>query len=168
LEAIDTKNSDVIRELIDEDNFIDYIIYQDYIGNTDWHYNIAASRAGNEKFRFFLFDLDHAAEAIPFPLLPKLEFINADIGKIYRAFQLKNGFNEHLENRKEELYNRFSVNDFNNLADQLARNIEDEIPFLIAKYGVPESIFEWKYNLEQLKRDFEKRDYYLRKKYNLD
>jgi len=168
LEAIDIEDFEAIRNLVDEDNFIDYIIYQDYIGNSDWHYNIALYKTGNKKFRFFLFDLDHAGNVSKFPLLPKLEFITADIAKIYRAFQAKNGFIEHLENRKEELYNRFSVDDFNNVVNQLANNIENDIPFLIAKHGVPESIFRWKYNIEQLKRDFEKRDYYLRKKYNLD
>tara|TARA_R110002050_G_scaffold20348_1_gene57632 strand:- start:21369 stop:21953 length:585 start_codon:yes stop_codon:yes gene_type:complete len=168
LKAIELEDAKAIWENVDVDNFIDYIIYQDYIGNADWGNNVKAFNPGNGKFRFIIYDTDLAGNAIGIPLLPKLEFLSADLGKIYRGLQENEEFNAQLENRKEVLYEGFSVNSFNKIVDDLALTIENDIPFLIAKYGRPESTLHWKMEIDKMKLDFEGRDHYIRKKYDLD
>jgi hypothetical protein len=168
LTAIDTEDAAAIWDNVDIDNFIDYIIYQDYIGNADWANNIKAFNPGNGKFRFILYDVDLAGNAAIIPLLPKLEFISADIGKIYRALQKNEGFDDRLNQRQKALYQSFSVQDFNTIVDELAATIENDIPYLVAKYEMPESSLHWKLEIEQLKLDFEGRDRSIRKKYDLE
>lgn len=167
LNAIKNKDSKGIKEHIDIENFIDYIIFQDYVGNADWANNIKAYNPGNGKFRFIVYDLDLAGNAQGIALEPKLEFLSADIGKIYRALMGLEGIQNQLEKRKIELYERFSVNDFNAIVDKMALEINDDMPYLIAKYGSPKSMLHWKMNIEQLKIDFEGRDRAIRKKYKL-
>lgn len=168
LTAIEHENAQAIWDNIDIDNFIDYIIYQDYIGNADWANNIKAFNPGNGKFRFILYDVDLAGNVAAIALLPKLEFLSADLGKIYRALQENEGFNDRLEKRKEVLYQGFSVSNFNKIVDDLASTIENDIPYLIAKYGRPESTLHWKIEIEKLKLDFKGRDHSIRKRYDLD
>jgi len=58
--AIENENENLnyLKDEIDINNFIDYMIFQSYIGNTDWPHNNARLYAiNNEKFRFVLFDL---------------------------------------------------------------------------------------------------------------
>lgn len=168
LQAIAMEDKPGIAAQIDIPNFIDYIIFQDYIGNTDWVNNIKAYKVANGKFRFILYDVDLASNASSIALIPKLEFLSADIAKIYRALQEVDGFNDQLNNRRAELYQRFSTDAFNNIVDDLALQIENDIPYLIAKYGKPESTFHWKMEIENLKLDFAGRDNSIRKRYKLD
>lgn len=168
LRAIKEGDAKAIRDNVDESNFIDYIIYQDYIGNADWANNVKAFNSGNGKFRFIFYDVDLAGNVASFALQPKLEFLSADIAKVYRAFQENKAFNERLERRKKELYERFSVSSFNKIVDDLATKIENDIPYLIAKYDRPKSTLHWRMEVEKLKLDFEGRDRLIRKKYDLD
>ena len=58
MNAIENENLNYLKDEIDINNFIDYMIFQSYIGNTDWPHNNARLYAiNNEKFRFVLFDL---------------------------------------------------------------------------------------------------------------
>ena len=51
-----------LKEEIDLDSFVDYLIINAIISNTDWPHNNARFFAiGMEKFRFVLFDLDKVA-----------------------------------------------------------------------------------------------------------
>lgn len=167
LEAIKTADQEGIIREVDEANFMDYIIYQEYIGNTDWANNIKAYKVTGLPFRFILFDLDFAGNAGGIKLIPKMEFLSADIAKIYRAFNSQPHFEKCLSERQRELYQRFSVAKFNAIVDQLAAEIDNEIPYLIAKYKRPESKLHWQMALEHLKLDFEGRDAAIRKQYNL-
>jgi hypothetical protein len=168
LQAIAAEDAQAIAAQIDIPNFIDYIIFQDYIGNTDWANNIKAYNVSNGKFRFILYDVDLASNASSIALIPKLEFLSADIAKIYRALQQVDGFDDRLNSRRTELYQRFSVHAFETIVDDLALQIENDIPYLIAKYGQPESTFHWKMEIENLKLDFAGRDKSIRKRYKLD
>ena len=99
--------------------------------------------------------------------IPELEYLNYDLAKIYQKFMRIDGFEEQLESRQKELYSKFKVEDFYTIVDKLAGNIKNDIPYQIAKYGYPESMYQWKLELETMKRDFERRDHHIRKKYEL-
>ncbi len=170
LQAIRDEDVETIHRYLDIDNFIDYIVYEDYIGNTDWpHNNSRAYSVNGSKFRFILFDLDMAAERTNNPLLPEMEFRDDYISRTYQtllAFDPE--FEARLHERQKHWYSQLSPELFNCIVDELTEDIEMEILYFISKRGVPENSFQWKLNLEQLKRKLERTDHTNRKKYGLN
>lgn len=167
-DAIENEDPVSMAELIDADNFIDYLIFQDYIGNRDWpQNNVRAFSVKNQPFRFFFFDLDYVAYNAKHPKLPELEYKSNDVAKIYRAMAQTTGFLNKMEERKKELYYLFSAPPFKNIVDRFAQRIEDEIPYLISRYHRPANTLEWRVEIDEIKHEFDKRDYYIRKKYGL-
>lgn len=166
--AIKHYKTDDLMNLIDIGSFIDYILIEDYFGNDDWpHNNVAAYSINGSAFKFVLYDLDQALFRTKDPCLPELEYLSADIAKIYQALSENEAFNTQLKNRQAELYSQFSSSHFNSLLDKISNEIEDDIPYLISKWKIPKSRLQWKINLESLKRDFAQRDKRLRKFYKL-
>ncbi len=167
-EAIDRGNSDELQNMIDINSFIDYVIYEDYIGNTDWpHNNIRMYSHKGEPFKFIFYDSDHAARKTKNPLLPELEYVSHDLGKIYRAFRKIEGFDKLLADRQELIYDKLAVSSFEKIVDDMANEIESDMLYQISKYKSIASPYEWNWNLGKLKRDFEMRDKYIRDKYDL-
>ena len=59
INAIKNEDYDYLKNEIDLDNFIDYMVFQSYIGNVDWPFNnVRFFAVENKPFRFVLFDLD--------------------------------------------------------------------------------------------------------------
>lgn len=170
IDAIKNENGFELNQLIDVENFIDYILFEDYIGNMDWPHNNAKLYSVNGgKFRFLLFDLDWAATRNRTQRLPKMEYLEDDISKIYQILRAyDHGFIQALENRQTKLYNVFSTSKFNAIVDELGETINDDIGYLIQRWGAPHSTFQWRLNIDQLKQDFEVNEFYNRKMYGLD
>jgi hypothetical protein len=156
-----------LKDFIDRESLIDYVLFQDYIGNDDWPAaNCRAQIRHGERLRFFLFDLDYAAYRTRNPRLPELEYLEDDLSRIYRAFlEGDPSFRNDLEKRQAALYRIFSVATFNQQEDFRAAMIEDEITYLITKYQQPQSLLHWQMELVALKREFERQDHFIRKKY---
>ncbi|MFT6324874.1 MAG: hypothetical protein ACJAWO_002442 [Halieaceae bacterium] len=170
IQAIKDEDLEMLKNYLDVNNFIDYIIYQDYTGNIDWPRNNARAYSVNgSKFRFLLFDLDLATKRTNISTLAKMEYMEDHISQIYQILLNKDReFKNRLDRRKKYWYTQLSPQLFNTIVDELAENIENEIPYLIAKRGVPENSLQWKINLDQLKRELERRDKFNRHKYELD
>lgn len=166
--AIDRGDPIEISSLVDESSFIDYVIFQDYIGNIDWpHNNIRMYSVSGAPFRFVLYDLDHASEKTKNPLMPELEYVSHDLGKVYRAFKKVNGFEVRLKKRQEILYTYWSPTSFNSIVAEMRNEIDKAIFYQIAKHSFPTSFYKWNWETEKMLRDFERRDHFIRKKYNL-
>lgn len=166
--ALNAGNELQLYHMLDISNFIDYLIFQDYIGNRDWpQNNVRAHSVGGAPFRFIVYDLDYAAFNTKNAKLPEMEYLEDDVSKIYQSLREIPSFREQLEKRKKELYRKFSPKVFNGIIDEMALQIEAEIPYLMARYQQPPNILKWKMNLDELKREFERRDHYIRKKYDL-
>ena len=171
IRAIKNEDGTKLWEMIDVSNFIDYIVYQDYVGNIDWpHNNSRAYSVDGGRLRFILFDLDVVAYRTKNAKLPELEYVSEDIAKIYRGLRDvdRTAFDKRVKNRQEELYKIFSPERFNQIVDEMATGIEEEIPYQIAKYERPRDLLDWKQNLDLMKREFERRDYFMRKKYDIN
>lgn len=168
ISALKNFKTEELMSLIDINSFIDYIIIEDYFGNDDWpHNNVAAYSINGAPFKFVLYDLDQALFRTKDPCLPELEYLSADLAKIYQGLIKNENFVDQLEERQAELFGQFSVNHFNSLVDEITVQIQAEIPYLISKWQAPQSTFQWKINVESLKRDFLQRDKRLRKFYKL-
>lgn len=170
IEAIKQKDVHTIKEVLDIDNFIDYIVFEDYIGNHDWPHNNARAYCINDsKFRFLLYDLDMAATRTKNPILPEMEYNKDHISQIYQILlALDPSFRSRMQERQKYWYTQFTPELFNSIVDELADNIALDMTYFISKRGVPESTFQWKLNLEQLKRDFQQTDKNNRKKYQIN
>ena len=165
--AIDDFSPSELYELIDISSFIDYIIYEDYIGNFDWpNNNIRMYSQNGEPFRCVLYDLDLAAFQTKEVYLPRMEYQDYDLAKLYQKLRQVTGFDELLRVRRQEIYDQVSPELFNSIVDEFAAQIEQEIHYLIDKYETPESYFHWLASLEKLKIDFEARDSFIRNYYN--
>ncbi|MCR9174173.1 MAG: CotH kinase family protein [bacterium] len=167
IDAINNEDEHALEELIDIENFIDYILFQDFIGNMDWpHNNVKLYSVDGSKFRFLLYDLDYAADRNRTQRLPKLEYLEDDFSKIYQVLRRHdNGFIDLLEEKQNALYTNLSIEKFNSIVDNLAEELKPEIGYLIKKRGAPNSVFQWSLNVDQLKQDFQVNDFYNRKLY---
>ncbi|NRA13836.1 MAG: CotH kinase family protein, partial [Crocinitomicaceae bacterium] len=143
---------------------------EDYVGNMDWpHNNVRLYCVDGGKFRFLLYDLDWAATRNRTQRLPKMEYLEDDLSKMYQILkEHDHGFILALENRKEELYNILSTAKFNAIVNELGEIINDDIGYLIKKWGAPHSTLQWGLNVDQLTQDFEVNEFYNRKMYGLD
>lgn len=167
-QMIDDANPNTIAQWVNEKSFIDYIIFQDYIGNSDWpHNNIRMYSVNGEQFKFVLYDLDHAARKTKNPLLPELEYVSHDLAKMYRVFRKINGFEDRLKSRQKEVYKLWEGGQFYDIVEMMRQEIKNDMPYQISKHQNPQSVYQWNWNLEKLTRDFERRDHYIRKKYSL-
>ncbi len=169
LKAIENKNWQEIEGLVDMSSYIDYLIYEDYIGNRDWpNNNLRLYSSSGSPFRFMLYDSDYAADRPKDPELPKMEYDDSGMASIYQSMKDAPAYRERFLARQKELYSFLSSEKFNTIVDRLATDIEDDIPYLISKYQKPESRMHWRQNIEILKREFERQDKYIRKKHKLD
>lgn len=165
-DAIDNYSPEELYKLIDIPSFIDYLIFEDYAGNYDWlNNNIKMYSVNGKPFRFILYDLDMAIYKTREVYLPRLEYLDFDIAKIYRKCRLINGFDEQLEKRRGEILQLLCTSQFNKIVDEFASQIEDEIIYNIAKYDAPENYLSWMRSVELLKQDFADRDNFVRNFY---
>lgn len=167
--AIDNFSPEELYKLIDISSFIDYLIYQDYIGNFDWPGNNVRMYSKNgEPFRFILFDLDMAGFKEKETYLPRMEYLNYDLAKIYQKCRQISGFDQQLKNRQKEIYAILSPAFFNSIVDDCSRQIKNDISYNIAKYHAPTNYFTWMHSIDLLKTSFADRDKFVRKSYNID
>lgn len=168
--AIKEKDAQVLELLIDLDNFIDYLIFQDYITNVDWPQNNARMYSvGGGKFKFLLYDLDQALTYTKHHRLPQMEFLNDDVSKIYQALRAGNEeFVSKLNERQAYWYGIFNPDNFDAIVDNFTTQYRGEVDYKIARWGYPASTLQWNVYVEQLKRDFRENDLQNRRKYNLN
>lgn len=166
-EAIDNNEIEYLLNEIDVSNFIDYIIYETYIGNIDWPLNNVRIFAIDEQpFRFVLFDLDMAA--IQKTNAPPIDFIiepinNEESNPITTLFELlysRDDFKIAYDKRFEELVLSGAIASdlFEEIVNSYKTNIQALIPTQIDKYGFPKSMTEWIIETDRLKYNLSKRE----------
>ncbi|MEQ9266679.1 MAG: CotH kinase family protein [Balneolaceae bacterium] len=166
--AINEKDYDYLNEEIDTENFIDYMIYQSYIGNIDWpHNNVRLFSVDDAPFRFVLFDLDlailHKINS------PPQKFINSStdnpITDLFNLFYENEEFKADYDTRYEQLIesNLLDSKKFEAIVEQYKDNIKHLIPTQIEKHGFPKSMTEWLIDIERVKSNFSQRKKALKK-----
>jgi hypothetical protein len=164
--AIDNDDYSYLSNEIDMDNFIDYMIFESYIGNRDWPYNNVRFFAINDgPFRFVLFDLDLVAtqEIDSSPM----SFINNPIGNpitdLFNIMYTNEDFRQTYDARFQYLMNSTLLSSvrFNEVVTEYKNNIEHIMPTHINKYSTPETFTEWYLNIDHLKNNFEARENYV-------
>ena len=168
VDAIKSKNLEYLESETDINSFIDYVVYSDFIGNTDWpHNNIIIYSLLDTKFRFVLYDLDYAGTRDKYFIndnLDKDEFLIALFNVL-----ITNSETEKLlkERQKWIINNGLSVYDFKNVINFNADKIEYDIQYNISKYKIPESTLEFYLNVQTLIDEYKFRVDSYKKHYKL-
>jgi len=171
LNAIDEENLDYLKQEVDIDNFIDYMIFQSYIANIDWPYNnVRFYAVSDEPFRFIMFDLDlantkkiknHPLDFIKIPSMHSgKEGVENPITDLFNVLYSDSDFKTQFTNRYQQLLNdkAFSSEKFNNIVDKNFNAIHQYIPIHIDKYSDINTLFEWYRNIDLLKESFKERE----------
>lgn len=161
--AIESNEYNYLQNEIDTDNFIDYMIFESFIGNRDWPKNNVRFFAVNDgPFRFVLFDLDLAAtqniDASP------ISFINNPIKNpitdLFNIMYANQDFKQAYDTRFKSLMNSglLSASRFNEIVAAYKSNIEHIMPTQIIKYNEPDTFTQWYLNIELMKENFKARE----------
>ena len=164
--AINTSNFYYLIDEIDVVNFMDYMIFESIIGNSDWpKNNVRFFAIDDGLFRFVMFDLDLAAikklDADP------MDFINNSVKNpitdlfnvLYKNQDFKNTYDARFETIKSS--GVMDPKKFNEIVTTYKSNIEFVKPVHIEKYKSPSSFIAWYLNLEDLKDNFSKRIHHI-------
>jgi len=170
INAIKNEDYDYLKNEIDLDNFIDYMVFQSYIGNVDWPFNnVRFFAVENKPFRFVLFDLDKVSGqdiktspisiinnpiSNPVTDLFNIMYKNADFKKLYDE-----RFNFLIQS------DLITAERFNNIVDEYTENIENIIALNIDKYKHPNTLIEWYINISRLKNNFKTREVFVKQDY---
>lgn len=173
IEAIDNGDIDYLKEEVDIDNLIDYIIFQTYIANIDWPYNNVRFYAVEEgPFRFVVFDLDlvntkdvnnHPLDFIREPIGARpnaSEIIENPLTDLFNVLYADTSFKEQFENRYIELMDNGSLSSekFDAIVDENFNKINEYMPYQLDKYTGINTMIEWYRNADLLKESFKQRE----------
>ncbi len=167
--AIQRRDRDYLKNEIDLNNFIDYMVFQSYIGNTDWPHNNVRFHAIEEgKFRFIMFDLDKVAwlkiEKSPLEIIEDKGTPNI-LTDLFFCLYEEESFKQAFHNRFKQLLEEglLSYEKFKAIVEANAERIELEMQLQIDKYQKPGTITEWNIELDKLLLLFKEREEVVRR-----
>ena len=163
VEAVNRKDLDYLKNEIDINNFIDYMVFQTYISNTDWpHTNARFYAIRDSKFRFVIFDLDSAnrfdLKRSPISLIDKRA--KNFISDLFFVLYEDSDFRTQFWNKYQYILsqNLMSKDTFKSFVHSNLEKIKTEMQFNIQKYNIPESKIEWLIEVDKMIQMFEERD----------
>ena len=167
-DPINTEVYEYLKEQIDMQELVNYLITEAYYGNTDLG-NIAYWKANDGKWRWMLYDLDwsmwNSNLNMSYPVIntriPAVTYLYSlfEISrKLYRNSEFKDLY---LKTLSYHLKNTFTPERMNSIVDELSKEIENEMPYHIEKWGNSysnlSSMNRWKNNLSNFKTMIENR-----------
>lgn len=173
VQAIANEELDFVKEELDLNSFIDYMIFESYIGNTDWPHNNARIHAIKDgKFRFVLFDLDKVSwlkmDKSPLQIITnkRLIKVNKDeatvdiITDLFFLLYEDTAFKDSFWERYQFLLDQqtLAYDKFKTIVDYNADQINPLMPLQIEKYQAPGSMIEWQIELDKLLSLFRERE----------
>lgn len=161
--AIERKDLRYIEQELDLNNFIDYMIFESYIGNTDWPHNNARFYAIKDgPFRFVLFDLDKVAwlkmDKSPLKIIhnPLRSSLLSDLfSTLYEDPSFKQTFWDRYHALLDD--GNIGIEPFQTIVEKNATQIREVIPLQIDKHQFPGSLTEWDIELDKLLTLFKER-----------
>ena len=167
MNAIKNEDYNYLKNEIDVNNFIDYMVFQSYIGNVDWPFNnVRFFAVGNQPFRFVLFDLDKVSgqniNTSPFSIINNP--ISNPITDLFNIMYKNTEFKQLYDERFNFLIQSdlFTAERFNNIVDEYTENMENIIALNIDKYKHPNTLIEWYINISRLKNNFKTREVFVK------
>ena len=153
LTLVDDEAYQHVCELIDIDNYIDYMVFETYIANWDWPFNnMRCWQEGNGKWKWIFFDGDAALisggwdvfgnAAVYTPPSSWNNYPNAKLvfGKLLENSQFKEAFESRAMELSQGLLsyeNTFPIH--HDIVETLRPNVESHMH----RFGIPASMSEW-------------------------
>jgi len=179
----DPANTDVynyIKTKIDVEELCNYWIAESYYGNTDLG-NIKYWRPKDGKWRFMLYDLDWSmwsnSTNMSYPVInnhiPAVTYVYSTINITRRLYRNSEFKDLYLKTLAYHLKNTFTPERMNKIVDELAKEIEPEMPNHIKRWNSlgPSSMNAWHNNLNRFKQMIQSRYNYvlgnLKREFNL-
>ncbi len=169
----DPANPDVykyIKTKIDVEELCNYWIAESYYGNSDLG-NIKYWREKDGKWRFMLYDLDwsmwNTSSNMSYPVLntriPAVTYVYSSIEITRRLYRNKEFKDLYLTSLAYHLKNTFNPERMNKIVDELAKEIEPEMPKHINRWSSlgPGSVNNWHDNLYNFKQMIKNRYNYV-------
>ena len=169
----DPANQDVynyIKTKLDVEELCNYWIAESYYGNTDLG-NIKYWREKDGKWRFMLYDLDwsmwNSNINMSYPVIntniPAVTYVYSTINITRRLYRNKEFKDLYLSSLAYHLKNTFNPERMNKIVDELAKEIEPEMPNHIKKWGSlgPSNMNVWHNNLNNFKQMIKNRYNYV-------
>jgi len=165
-EDVYSNNLENLKLKVDINSFVDYVVFQDIIGNSDWpSNNVELYSVGTGKFRFFLFDMDLVSIDDKFFVLE-----DSNVGFIYEMYKTliqDNDISSLIKKRQKEIFNYCTNERFHAIVDKNANVIEHEIDYNISKYGLENGHVRWYLDIEKMLDQYKIRRENYKKHYNL-
>ncbi len=132
-----------IRQILDIDEFINYVVIQSFIGNGDWmSNNVKFYRSRNNGlFRWILYDIDSGFGTLNYNQFTEssrsgLNNTNAYIGKIYQGLKKYKQFREKfVDHATAVIGGTIRQERCNAIIDSVVALIEDEIPYHLSRWS---------------------------------
>ena len=171
IKSHDTTKSEVYEYLktqIDVNELANYWIVESYYGNTDLG-NIRYWKAKDGKWRWMLYDLDwslwNASLDMGYPIkfgnIPAATYLSSSIVIVRNLYRNKEFKDLYLSNLAKFLKDTVKPDRVNKIIDELAKEIENEMPNHIKRWGSSypnlSSMGAWRNNISNLKRSFNNR-----------
>lgn len=171
LSAITEGNLSYLKQEVDINNFIDYMIFESYIANVDWlHNNVRFYAVEDAPFRFVIYDLDwvnkiklknHPLDFIKKPtVLSSKDVIENPITDLFNILYEDIDFKQQFDSRYQSIIDSgaFDSEKFNTIVDNNYNAIKQYMPTHLDKYSDIGSMIEWYRNIELLKENFKERE----------
>ncbi|EKN69242.1 hypothetical protein BABA_11026 [Neobacillus bataviensis LMG 21833] len=169
--VMDADNYNQVKKQMDMDNFIDYVITELYIANTDWpSHNIRFWKAKGEfdKWRWILYDSDLSFDNYQENTVDRLFTYKGKgddslyISFLFRELMKNDQFRKEFRSRADyHLAETFQPERVIATITKLQKQIEPEMPNHLEKWGG--EMAEWELNVSKLKEFAENRPHYLKK-----
>lgn len=153
LPLVDDEAYQHVCELIDIDNFIDYMVFETFIANWDWPgNNMRCWQEGNGKWRWMFFDGDAALISSGWDVFgnaavytPPETWSNYPNAKLIFGKLLENSrFKEEFESRAMELsQGLFSYENTYPIHHDIVETLRPNVGNHIHRFGIPESMSLW-------------------------
>ncbi|MBQ7136973.1 MAG: CotH kinase family protein [Bacilli bacterium] len=156
-----------LKTQIDMQELCNYWVVQTYYGNTDLG-NIRYWRdKNNGKWRYMIYDLDwsmwNSNLSVGYTTkdsgIPAATYLSSSIYLVRRLSRNSEFRDMYLKTFAYHLENTFNPIRMNSIVDELAKEIESEMPYHIQRWGYPSSINTWYYNLNSFKNMINARYY---------
>ncbi len=165
VDAINRKDVAYLKDEIDLSSFVDYMVFESYIGNTDWPHNNSRFYAIKDgKFRFVMFDLDKVTwlriNKSPLTIIEDNSSPNVLTDLFFALYDGDENFQQAFWDRYNELLSNGDVSfeKFKPIVDANAETIKADIPLQINKYSAPGTMIEWNIELDKTLTLFKERE----------
>lgn len=151
---------DFFKTRIDLECFIDYQILELFIENNDWPANnMRMWQVGNGPWRWIFYDGDASIRWMTFDAFEQAVYVgdetwpsSTESTLFFRKLLENEEFKQQFNDRFHELLSTVFDYSFTGvLYDQIKMSLEPEIPFQVARFGLPESVSVWNGNMEMVK-----------------